>query len=138
MTPQDIGTFNTYMRNWADKNLDGGLNNPTNPALLYGGSLRSFAIVMRSSDEIYHETHHDKTGEDYLKNPMEQHAFKIGNTASYYFGSEKEKKAMINEEVDMYGNMQDLYKNANNYIQLIKQDLNQYRADTTCNTIPAP
>ena len=131
MTPQDIGAFNTYMRNWADKNLDGGLNNPTNPALLYGGSLRSFALVMQSSNDIYHESKHDKSREDYMFNPMEQHAYRIGVKTNLYFSSPEAKQIIINR-------MQYVYKEAEDSIQFIKQDLNQYRADTTCDKIPAP
>ncbi len=129
MTPQEMKSFNTYMRNWADKNLEGGLKNTTNTALLYGGDLRAFGNVMYGAETHYHQaTEHSDAG--YYETPEEKHAHTISNTAYDYFQSQKWKETTL-------GNMQDRLDNANTEIKNMKSDLNQYTINTPCNTIPA-
>ncbi len=137
MSPAEIKSFQKHSKDWAENHLDGGLKNPMNTALLYGGKLRSFANIMLASEPLNWETgtldkkHHNTHGLFYRTTPMERHAFQVGDWAGNYFGLPYQKASVLGE-MNLFQNLSDMRISDN------QKNLSAYAADTTCDTIPAP
>ena len=137
MSPAEIKSFQKHTKDWAENHLDGGLKNPMNTALLYGGSLRSFANIMLASEPLYSETR--TLDENYPKldklfyrtTPMERHAFQVGDWAENYFGLPHQKEIVLGE-MNLAQNFSDMR------ISDSQKNLSAYAADTSCDQVSTP
>ncbi len=130
MSPEEFQSFNAHMQNWVDKNIDGGLSNKMNAELLYGGSLRSSAIMIHASEDFYIDP--DEDLDAYFNNPSEKHSWHFSGIAKEYFEAPEEERPLLS------GLLNDAIDDINLSVIKNKSDTEKYSPETTCNTISAP